>query len=457
MSFESFLYRQDELHVVAQTVLESAQKKNISASTVELSEGQGLSVSVRKGELENVEHNQDKSLDITVYLGKQGALQRGHASTNDFSADALIRTLNAAHQIAAVTSPDPFAGLPDRDLLYRPSAADSDLQLFHPWSISVGAAIELGQKIEAAAFATDTKIRNSEGANVYAQHQQFVYATSDGLILGDRSSSHSISMVPIAQKGHLMQRDSWYSQARDAEKLADATALGRYAAQRALAKLNVGTIATQTCPVLFDAPIAVGLLGALTHALSGSTQYRKDTFLLASLGQTIFPEFIDVIEDPFIKGANGSSYFDAEGVRTQKRHLVEHGCVQAYVLSSYSARQLNLATTGNAGGAHNLHLVSKNTRMSDDFLSMIKKMDRGLLVTELMGSGTNYVTGDYSRGAGGYWVENGQIQFAVEGITIAGNLRQMYRDIVAVGNDRITRGNKTTGSVLIGSMRVASN
>jgi PmbA protein len=292
---------------------------------------------------------------------------------------------------------------------------------------------------------------------VYAQQSHFVSANSRGFSGGYPFSRHSISVAPIAGKGAKMQRDDWYSSMRDPKKLAKPEAIGRYAAERALARLNARKLSTRKCPVLFEAPLAAGLLGTFVQAVSGGALYRKSTFLLDSLGQQIFDSHIQIVEDPHVIGGVGSSPFDDEGVKTSKRKVVENGVVQGYFLSTYSARKLGMQTTGNAGGSHNLTISSTRTKPSDNFKAMLKKMGTGLLVTELMGQGVNYVTGDYSRGASGYWVENGVIQYPVEEITIAGNMKDMLRQIVAIGSDTLIRGTKETGSILLESMTVAGD
>jgi PmbA protein len=387
-------------------------------------------------------------------LGEGKAIRRGNASTSDFSAQSLRDAVEAAYNIARFTAEDDCAGLPDEDML---EMSPRDLQLCYPWSLSAEQAVELAKRAEDAAFATDKRIANSEGASVYAQQSHFVSANTRGFIGGYPYSRHTISVAPIAGRGANMQRDDWYSSVRDPSKLAKPEAVGRYAAERALARLNAQKLDTRKCPVLFEAPLAAGLLGAFVQAISGGALYRKSTFLLDSLGKQVFAAHIQVEENPHIVGAVGSAPFDEEGVRTSRRHVVEDGVVQGYFLSSYSARKLGMKTTGNAGGSHNLELTSKLTTPGDDFKAMLKKMGTGLLVTELMGQGVNYVTGDYSRGAAGYWVENGVIQYPVEEITIAGNMKDMFAQIAAVGADTLIRGTKQTGSILIESMTVAGN
>ncbi len=452
MSDSVFIYSQDQLRQLAQDVLRYAQERGASDAAVEFSEGNGLSVSVRKGKIETIEQNKDKGMGVTVLLGKRPHVRRGNASTSDFSAQALKDTVDAAYNIAMYTAEDDCAGLPEADTL---EMQPKDLQLCYPWLISVEQAIELATRAEAAAFAVDKRITNSEGASVYVQQSHFVHANSRGFIGGYPYSRHTISVAPIAGKGAKMQRDDWYSSVRDPQKLAEPEAIGRYAAERALARLNARTLETRKCPVLFEAPLAVGLLGAFVQAVSGGALYRKSSFLLDSLGTPVFPSHIQIVEDPHIVGGVGSAPFDEEGVKTYKRDVVKDGVVQAYFLSTYSARKLGMKTTGNAGGSHNLSLTSSLTKAGDDFEAMLKKLDTGLLVTELMGQGVNYVTGDYSRGASGYWVENGIIQYPVEEITIAGNMKDMFQQILAVGTDTLTRGTKQTGSILIESMTVA--
>jgi len=450
MSKPVFTHTQDQLKQIAQDMLRFAREKGASDAAVEISEGGGLSISVRKGKIETIEQNRDKGIGITVYIGQR----RGNASTSDFSERALRDSVDAAYNIARFTAEDDCAGLPDADLL---EMAPRDLKLCYPWLITAEEAIELAKRTEAAAFAVDKRITNSEGASVHAQQSHFVAANSRGFMGGYPVSRHTISVAPIAGRGAKMQRDDWYSSQRNAKKLAEPEAIGRYAAERALAKLNARKLDTRKCPVLFEAPLAAGLLGALVQATSGGALYRKSSFLLDSLGTQIFPSHIQVQEDPHVIGAVGSSPFDDEGVKTQKRNVVSNGVLQAYFLSTYSARKLGMQTTGNAGGSHNLSLTSSLTKRTDNFVGMLKKMGTGLLVTELMGQGVNYVTGDYSRGASGYWVENGVIQYAVEEITIAGNMREMFQQIVAVGNDSLIRGTKQTGSILIENMTIAGS
>ncbi|MFA7667297.1 MAG: metalloprotease PmbA [Burkholderiaceae bacterium] len=445
-----FEHNPSRLSELAAMALERAHNGGASAASAEVSESSGLAVNVRKGRIETIEQTRDKGLGITVYFGTR----RGHASTSDFSEASVAETVAAACDIARYTAEDPFAGLPDPEVLARDW---QDPKVFHAWSIPVDRAVELACTAEAAAFDTSPMIRNSEGASVNVRHGHFVTANSLGFEGGYRYSRHSIGVAPIARRGRDMQRDDWYSSNCNPRRLADPQAIGRYAAERALSRLGARRLSTQRVPVLFEAPLACGLLGHLVQATSGGALYRKTSFLVDSLGQTLFPEDIDVIEDPMLPGEAGSSPFDGEGVVTQRRKVVEAGVLQGYFLSTYSARKLGMQTTGNAGGSHNLRLASRRTRRGDSLEAMLARLGTGLFVTDLMGQGVNYVTGDYSRGAAGFWVENGKIAYPVEEITIAGNLRQMFSDIRAVGADEIVRGSKRAGSVLIAEMAIAGS
>jgi PmbA protein len=445
-----FSYSRAFFEELVDQALAHAKKIGATAAGAEASEGCGLSVSVRKGELETVERNRDKSLGITVYSGKR----RGNASTSDFSAEAIRQTVQAAFDIARFTAEDPSAGLPDEQDI---ATDQRDLDLFHPWAIDSEGAAKLALECEAAALSTDKRITNSEGAGVSAQQSHFFTAHSSGFRGGYASSRHSISVAPIAGKGSKMQRDAWYSSMRNADELASPQAVGRYAAERALSRLNSRKIATTECPVLFESPLAAGLLGAFTQAVSGGALYRRSTFLVDSLGKKVFPKHIDLTEDPFVLRGKGSSPFDEEGVRVAPRKVVDGGRVEGYFLSTYSARKLGMRTTGNAGGSHNLVLRSRQTKAGDDLKAMLQKLGTGLFVIELMGQGVNYVTGDYSRGASGFWVENGEIAFPVEEITIAGNLKDMFLGITAVGADTYNYGAKSVGSVLVNRMKLAGS
>ena len=450
-----FSYSRPFFEQLVDQALAHAKKLGATDAGAEASEGCGLSVGVRKGELETVERNRDKSLGVTVYIGHR----RGNASTSDFSGAAIERTVQAAYDIARFTAEDPVAGLPDADDI-APPASHRDLDLFHPWELTSEEAARIALECEAAAFATGKRITNSEGAAVSAQQSHFFSAHTRGFRGGYATSRHSLSVAPIASlpgRNGEMQRDAWYSSQRAPQDLASPQVVGRYAAERALSRLGSRKIATTECPVLFESPLAAGLLGAYVQATSGGALYRKTTFLADSLGKTVLAKHLDIVEVPHILGGKGSAPFDDEGVRTARRKVLSAGKVLGYFLSTYSARKLGLRTTGNAGGSHNLSLSSRLTQPGDDLRAMLKKLGRGLFVTELMGQGVNYVTGDYSRGASGYWVENGEIAYPVQEITIAGNLKDMLLGIEAVGADAYNYGAKTTGSILVNKMKVAGS
>jgi PmbA protein len=433
--------------------LAHAKKLGATDAGAEVSEGCGLSVSVRNGELENVERNRDKSLGVTVYVGQR----RGNASTSDFSDEAIAQTVGAAYDIARFTAEDAFASLPDQKDIAPVADRERNLDLFFPWALTSEEAMRLALECEAAALGTSKKITNSEGAAVSAQQSHFFSAHTHGFRGGYASSRHSMSVSPIAGKGKDMQRDSWYSSMRHPDALASPQAIGRYAAERALSRLKARKIATLECPVLFESPLAAGLVGGLVQALSGGAMYRKSTFLLDSLDKIVLPKHIDMLEDPFVLRGKGSSPFDDEGVSVRPRQVIEGGRVKGYFLSSYTARKLGMQTTGNSGGSHNLTFTSRHTRASDDLDAMLQKLGTGLFVTELMGQGVNYVTGDYSRGASGFWVEKGRIAYPVHEITIAGNMKTMLKGIEAVGADVYNYGAKTVGSILINRMKVAGS
>jgi PmbA protein len=434
------------LRQLAQDVLDHAAKSGATACEVDVSEGFGQSVTVRKQAVETIEYNRDKGLGVTVYLGQR----RGHASSSDFSAAAMRATVDAALAIARFTAEDDCAGLPDEKLLAK---SVPDLDLFHPWDLSVDGAIDIARRCEQAAFDVSPLIKNSEGSSVSAQQSHFVSANSLGFMGGFATSRHYVSCSVIAGEGDDMQRDDWYVSDRDASKFPDPARVGDYAARRALSRLDSRKLGTRKCPVIFEAPLAAGLLGSFVHAISGGALYRKTSFLLDSLGKKVFPDFVQVSERPHLKRALASSPFDDDGVVTHDREVVSNGVVEGYFLSTYSARKLGMQTTGNAGGSHNLLVKSGK----HDLAGLLREMGNGLLVTELMGQGVNYVTGDYSRGAAGYWVENGVIAYPVEEITIAGNLKDMFRGISAIGKDTEVRGSKQIGSVLIDRMTIAGN
>jgi len=441
-----FSLRYETLREIAADALRHARDGGADGCEVEVSDGYGQTVTVRMGEVETLEHNRDKGLGITTYIGKK----RGHASTSDFSARAVADAVAKALTIARFTASDECAGLADPQLLCRQTR---DLDLFHPWHLDIGEAIEMARECEAAAFRLDPRVANSEGASVSCQQSQFVLANSLGFEGGFASSRHYLSCSVIAVENDQMQRDDWHASKRSPADLPIPAAVGDYAGRRALARLRSRKIDTTSVPVLFEAPVANGLLGHFVSAVSGSNLYRKSSFLLDSLGQQVFSPIVTIAERPHVPRGMASSYFDDDGVATRARDVVKGGVLQGYFLSTYSARKLGMVTTGNAGGSHNLIVEPGEL----DLEGLLRKMGRGLLVTELMGQGVNLVTGDYSRGAAGYWVEGGEIRHPVEEITIAGNLRDMYRSIVAVGNDVLTRGSRECGSILIDRMTVAGH
>lgn len=443
-----FEYTSDAFRTLLEQVDQHAKSVGASAWAADVSESSGLAVNVRKGSVETIEQTRDKGLSVTVHLGHK----RGHASTSDFSSQAVAQTVDAAYQIARFTAEDPAAALPEPELL---ATEHRDFDQFHPWPIDAGEAIALAKRMERAAMRVSPLVTNSDGASVNASHSHYLSANSLGFLGGGPYSRHTLSCAPIAGTGDAMQRDYWYASSCAPAKLAQPERIGEYAAHRALSRLGARKLKTRKVPVLFEAPLAAGLLGSLVQATSGGALYRRSSFLLDSLGKALFPKHIDVIEDPFMYAEMGSGSFDSEGVRTARRELVQGGVLQGYFLSCYSARKLGMQTTGNAGGAHNLTLSSRLTPPGDDLPAMLKRMGTGLFVTDLMGQGVNYVTGDYSRGASGFWVQNGEIQYPVQEITIAGNLAEMFRSIVAVGADSMMRGTKRTGSILIEHMAVA--
>lgn len=441
-----FSYTREQMAALSQIVIEHAMKHGATAADTEVSEGIGQSVSVRQGEIETIEYNKDKGAGVTVYVGRR----RGHASTSDLSAAALRSTVDKALTIARYTAEDEAAGLPEAERLAK---NPPDLDLYHPWDLAVEEAAERARSCEAAALAVDRRLTNSEGAGVSLHTSQFIYANSLGFCDGYASSRHGISVAVIGEDRGAMQRDYWYSSARNANDLDAAETVGRIAGSRTVRRLNGRKLDTRTCPVIFEAPIATGLIGNFVAAVSGSSLYRKSSFLLDSLGQTVFAPQISIREQPLLAGGLGSAPFDSEGVACLDRDVVRDGVLQGYFLSSYSARKLGMTTTGNAGGSHNL-IVSHGEH---DLDGLLKQMGTGLLVTELLGHGANMVTGDYSRGAAGFWVEHGEIQYAVEEITIAGNLAEMFKGIAAIGRDVERRGSKQVGSILIDHMTVAGN
>lgn len=447
MSEPRFSYSLAQLQEMSADVLRLAKQAGATAAEAEISLGIGQNVSVRMNETETIEYNRDKGISVSVYFGQQ----KGHASTSDLSAEAIQDTVAAACNIARYTAKDEFCGLADASLMAKDVP---DLDLYHPWDLPVDQAIEIAKKCESAARHVDARISNSEGAAVSTYEGMFAYANTHGFNNGYATSRHSLSCSVIADDGNdNMQRDYWYSTARSAQDLESADFVGRLAGERTVRRLGSKRIKTAQVPVLFEASLASGLISHLVSAISGGSLYRKSSFLLDSIGKQIMSPHITIQEDPFLLRGLASSPFDNEGVVTKPRVLVKDGVLQGYMLSSYSARKLGMASTGNAGGNHNL-IVSHGDL---DFNGLLKTMGTGLLVTELLGHGINMVTGDYSRGAAGFWVENGVIVHPVEEITVAGNLQAMFQQIVAIGNDVLVQGSKQVGSILIENMTVAGD
>ena len=437
---------QPDLERIVQQALALARKRGATAAEAGVGVGSGLSVTVRLGEVETLEYQRDRSLGVTVYVGQR----KGSASTANLTPSAVEETVAKALSIASFTAEDEYSGLPDAELMARELP---DLDLCHPWDIDAPAAIELAKRCEAAGLAVDSRIRNSEGASVATHLKMRVLGNSHGFIGGYPSTSHSVSCVVLGQANGEMQRDYWYTAARDWRELEDVEEVGRKAAGRAIGRLGAGKLPTRKAPILFAPEVARGLIGHLVGAIGGGAQYRRSSFLLGAAGQQIFPPAISLSERPHLQGALGSAPFDGEGVATRDRDLVVNGVLTGYLLDAYSARKLGLTTTGNAGGVHNL--VVQGDRLDHD--ALLQRLGTGLLVTEMMGQGVNPVTGDYSRGATGFWIENGVVDRPVHEITVAGNLRDMYHGIVALGDDLDHRGSIHCGSLLIEQMTIAGD
>jgi PmbA protein len=435
-----------ELKDIVSDSLRLARDRGATQAEADVSLQKGLTTTVRLGEVETVEYQRDRGMGITVYFGKR----KGSASTADLSPKAVAETVEKACDIARYTAEDECAGLADPEELARDIP---DLDLDHPWDLPPEQAVELARACEAAGRVVDPRITNSEGASVGSHRGVRVYGNSHGFLAGYPSTSHSVSCVLLAQVGDDMQRDYWYSSARDARDLESGESIGRKAGERAVQRLGARRLPTRKARVLYAPEVARGLIGHLLGAVRGSSQYRKSSFLLGAAGQPVLPDFISLRERPHLRKALGSSPFDAEGVSTRDRDLVQQGVLQGYILGSYSARKLGLRTTGNAGGTHNLLVEARGGGVPIE--DLMKQLGTGLLVTELMGQGVNGVTGDYSRGASGFWVENGQVAYPVHEITIAGNLRDMYRNIAAIGSDVDVRGGVRVGSVLLSEMTIA--
>jgi len=432
------------LEAVIENLLLEAKSQGASQADAGLSVDNGLSINVRLGEVETIEHHCSQGLGVTVYFGQK----KGSASSTDLSPKSIKETVSAACSIARYSSEDSYAGLPDADRL----ATDfKDLELNHPWQLNAEDAIQLATRCEASARNYHPDISNSEGASVDTYSGIRVLGNSLGFLHGYPSTRHSISCSVIGERNDDMQRDYWYSVARKQSQLDEVELIGKKAAERTIQRLDSQTLSSRRCPVLYSAEIAGSLIGSFLGAISGGSLYRKSSFLLDSLDSQVFPEFMHIHEQPHLLGALGSSLYDAEGVATKNNDIVANGIINTYLLSSYSARKLGMQTTGHAGGVHNLSVESGD----QDLTQLLKQMDTGLLVTELMGQGVNPVTGDYSRGASGFWVEQGEIQYPVQEITIAGNLKDMFKQILAVGNDIDYRGSVRTGSILIEEMAIA--
>ena len=439
---------QAQIKQLVQDILAEASKQGAQAAEAAVSITSGLSTTVRMGEVETIEHNRDKGLGVSVFFPGKGGLRKGNASTTDFSTRAVIETVKAACDIAKYTSEDPCAGLADAELM---ATQQPDLDLYHPWKVSPDEAIALAQECEEIALQQDPRIKNSEGATLNSHEGFRAYGNSHGFVGAYPSTRHGLSCVVIAKDGDSMERDYWYDSVRDIRDLASVASIGQMAGERSIRRLHARSLSSRQCPVIYSAEVASSLLGNFIAAIRGGALYRKSTFLLDSLGQQIFPDFIQLEEQPYLPKAMGSASFDGDGVSTKQHHIVRDGVVESYVLDAYAACKLGMQTTGNAGGVHNL-VIQPGVQGFD---GLLKQMGTGLLVTELMGQGVNMVTGDYSRGAAGFWVENGEIQYPVHEITVAGNLKQMFKDIVAVGNDIDLRGNTRTGSILVQNMAIA--
>ena len=438
------VYSRGQLESLVADILSEAKNQGATASEAAVSIEAGLSVTARLGEVETVEHNHDKGLGVTVYCGQS----KGSASTSDFSPEAVRDTVAAACRIASYTAEDEYAGLAEASLM---ATETPDLDLIHPWDLSPEQAIDIAVECENAARGFDKRITNSEGASV-GSHQAFrVYGNSHGFVGAYGGTQHSLSCAVVGQEGDAMQRDYWYTSARNANNLEAASVVGLKAAERTVKRLGSKRLKTGQMPVIFSAEVASGLLSGFIGAISGGAQYRKSSFLLESLDQQIFPDFVSIDERPLLLQGSSSAPFDREGVATRNRDVVRNGILKSYVLDSYSARRLGLQTTANAGGLRNIFITTGDK----DLAALCREMGRGLLITEMMGHGTNMVTGDYSRGATGFWIENGEIQYPVEEITVAGNLKKIFLNIAEIGCDVDHRGNIHTGSILVDGMTVA--
>ena len=439
-----FHHNAEQLQNLGRQALEQAKKQGATAAEIDISESVGQNVQVRQQEVEHIEYQQDKSLDITVYLGQA----KGRASTADFSGQAINDVVAAALNIARFTAQDECAGLADPALL---ATEFGDIEAFFPWVLSTDEAIAIGKRTENAALKTDKHISNSEGAGVQNDHYQYIYANSNDFCAYQKGSRHSISCSVVAEDANGMQRDYWYALARDPLDLEKPEEIGSLAATRAVQRLSGRTLATGKYPVIFDRTVAGSLISHLVGALSGGSLYRQTSFLVDSMGKQILAPWVTLTENPHVKKALASTYFDAEGVATHPRTVIESGRIGGYFLSSYSARKLGMQTTANAGGVHNLSLNHTHATQAE----LLQAMGNGLLITELLGQGVNTITGDYSRGAAGFWVENGVISYPVEGITIASRLQDMYAGMMGAADDALKYSTHKIGSVWIDTMTVA--
>jgi PmbA protein len=439
-----FRDNEGQLKSLVEEILTEAARQGSDQAEVSASLDTGLSVNVRKGELENLEFNQDKGFGITVYFGQR----KGSASTTDSSDRAIVETVTAARQIATHTQDDPCNGLAASDLMPRELP---DLDLFHPWDVTPERATEIALECEAAGLGVDERLTNSDGAQVSTQQSMRVYGNSHGFVGASAGTRHGVSCVLIGEDDNGMQRDYWYTTARMVDELEDVAEVGRKAGERTVARLSARKAPTGSYPVLFAAPMASGLFGHLTGAISGGALYRSASFLLDSLGTQVMPEWLSIIERPHLPRALASANFDGDGVATWEKPFVKGGVIESYILSTYSGRKLGMETTGNAGGVHNLDIEAPSRPLAE----LLREMDTGLYVHELMGQGVNAVTGDYSRGAAGFWVSGGEIQYPVEEVTIAGNLKEIFKNIVALGDDVDYRSNIRAPSVLLGELTVA--
>lgn len=449
----SFSFKRETFEELVNYALSKAKELGATDCAVDISESVGRSISVRLNEVDTIEDTKDKSFGVAVFVGQR----RGNSSSSDFSKESIDAAVSKAIDIAKYTAEDPFSGLPEKEML---ATEQRDLDLFHPWEIATADLIQMALEAENAALEYSEKVRNSDGASISTEEGHFFAGNSLGFRGGYPYSQYSLSTSPIAQdapgKDSPMHRDFWYTANRNPMKLKQPASVGTIAAKRAVARLGARKLTTRKCPVIFENSLATGLVRSFVGAVSGRAQYQRSSFLLDKLGEEVWAKHISIKEDPFLLGEPGSSPFDEEGVKVAPRMVVEKGVLNGYFLSTYSARKLGMTSTGNAGGSHNL-LIESSSLVSGGLDSLIREMGTGLLVTEMMGQGVNGVTGDYSRGAFGYWVENGVIAYPVEEITVAGNLIDMMKNIVAISDDVVETGSVKSPSLLIEGLTVAGN